>query len=554
MKKDFYVNRKKDDGVAIAMVLFMTLILSLWVISVAYLLKSSSISTKTQIESSNYKSNVVSAGIGQALAALTPNNLNVRYGVHSTNISNGSTTDFPCQNLPSNIATNGVFTSTINPYIKIECVESIESGKTKPLASYILSGTICPTGNSCIVGKDVGLQINNQSANNTCTQTATLNQLSISGGIVNSSGAWNGVSCGTLFLSGSGSNLSRITQPEDSDPNCPALKLSFTSGSGGQTCGCPIVSKEYLDIDACLPGIAADSIDPFSRNEFKGYLDSQASQLLPVSGNVASFSGDCSTSVLWSPGIIGDNEIKKLNEQTGTSGAACGPNNPIVFSPGVYRFKPLNCLKASDCTWSILSDVRIVGGAATSNFTDCSNSSPGVQFQLSFPASLSFKSGYFSLCNSSAPVISAPLLNSPANFSWTGDWRQKPIFELQNSSGKVELNFNGVVYAPAGFADISLNSNAVINFKSGAIFRAVTLTETGSFSSGTSVSPPPPFNGDRIVQLRFFWESGNISGQSGKSAPTGIQNDLGIVQIVIRDYYGRRFGSSYQILSWRIAP
>lgn len=537
---------RRDEGIALALVLMMTFLFGMWVVSVAFLTQSGSMTLKTNLELGQQRANIVNDGIAQVLAELTKQESEnfKRYGVA---LKYANSTSGPCESLPN----GGILKSTIDNTVEIQCTQDPESGKTSSIASYVLTGTSC-SSSSCVVGQDLGLAINNSSSNNkSCITDKTLaaDRFQISGGIINSSGAWTGVNCGTIFLDGI---ASKITQPDAKDSNCPALNLSFTAASGSQNCSCPIVSSSFTDPNKCLSNIQFGAIDPNGLSEFRGFLDSEASKLDPVSNNPARFTGDCKSlpaaPVYWYPGILGSAEIIKLNEQTGTSGLACDVNHPIIFQPGAYRFSPKvgtggNCTTSntSGCIWNLLSGTTVIGGVPNSNITECLKEESGVQFQFNYPFGINAKSGVMSLCNTAAAVISAPLRGAPADFAWDGNWRSNPIIEVPTANGNVFMSFKGMVYAPAGFANLSLNSAATVNFDGGAVFRAMTLTETGSFSSSTVVLPPPPFNGDRVVQLRFY----------RKSAIDGKQADLGMIQVVIRDYYGRRFASGYQILTWR---
>ena len=229
----------------------------------------------------------------------------------------------------------------------------------------------------------------------------------------------------------------------------------------------------------------------------------------------------------------------------------------------------------------------IVGGARLGSSTECDQTQAGVQFQFAGQTRISMLGGTMSLCaltpnnaDKNEPVLAT--VASTATNTWDGSdnaaflsvdglastdptlpgptrWTATTIKTGAAGTTSI-LNIHGLLLAPAGSADINLNSTAVnetiVAIDGGAVLRAARIYEGGgSFTtiinsanpkvSGTDM--PKSYNGDRVVQLKF-WRGTNLS-----KANRTQDKILGFVQVRIYDYFGLKPNSGYKILTWRAA-
>lgn len=549
-----------DSGSALALVLIMIVLLSLWLSSVAVLTQSSQQAISNNVRLSERRANLVSGALTQAVQELTfDSSGNIRrWGVDWD--SPGDT--------PSARRCSGI---TLSDYVsgpdtvRIQCYQKVDSGKTFPMASFVLTGTgewTTPSGSqncgtACVPGQDGGLNFSSSSLNS-CTDV-TLPRLVVSGGILNSSGVFKLGSrgddptnyCNVLSL-GTETSTATVTMPDKNLAGCPAT-LRF-----GYSCTCPYT---YPTSSATCTLVSAPEVSPSNDvSDIKAYLDSVSAALPEVSGTAAPTPGQsCATPdtttypgnsvVTWLPGRIDTTTLATLNSMTdGTCNAT------IILSPGVYRFVGTTAAtggiaKSGTNTWNITKTKVIVGTPKTTSGTidGCNATAPGAQLQFANASYFSVNNGNSSnpsnvyLCSQEAttPVIVAPMYGAPSSFYWNGDHASEFLHTDQgNASGpNVVLETNGLVFAPAGWASLGMNGQSYTAFRSGAVFSAMTIAGTGSARSGGSVAPPPPFNGDRVVQFRF-WDA-------------TLAQDLGLVQVVIRDYFGRRLSYAFRTLMWR---
>ena len=198
--------------------------------------------------------------------------------------------------------------------------------------------------------------------------------------------------------------------------------------------------------------------------------------------------------------------------------------------PGIYRFEDVN--------FNPLSSTTVIAGNPITSPSTCGVYADAdfVQFQFSGTSSMTVaNSGSVRICGDpKLPAIVAPISGSFVSNPTDGI----VIKMLGGSASGAEkgLFVEGLVLAPGGAADLSLNGSYRAALNNGAIFRAMSVTATNSPKVDSLVNPPPDFNGDRLVQFDFV----------------GINNrDLGTVQMIIRDYFGRRPSSGLSPLIWR---
>jgi hypothetical protein len=421
------------------------------------------------------------------------------------------------------------------------------------------------------------------------------NYIKITGGITNVSGAWIGVSATNLELSKICSNpqaticesdpAPQIIQP--SDPSCPALVYDVAR------CNCPAyTASNFTSNNICPIGVSGStyaSLNPLSDvTELKGYLDSISSALEAVRNTNSAVIPTCRDTpvaltsggrTIWvlqvMPGYINDAGYIRLNSLLSGSGCGSGDSqsSPAVqFTKGIYRFGWCDSLITySACKLNInTQNLKVFGGtpkwAATEPHTsgsavlgelgwecDTTTSGDGVQFQFQNYTFLDLGQGSVSLCPlaPNKPIFAAPIdtPTNPAPFSWKGASytgnTNTPIFIMSTGgcgSGCQSFYSHGQIFTPAGWISLRFNGDSYGAFSKGVVAKAVTITSTGSTKSTGSVAPPGSFNGDRVIQVHFWITESNGVTRS---------QDLGIVQVVIRDYFGRRWGAGYKVISWR---
>jgi hypothetical protein len=572
-------SHSKDDGAALALVLVMVVFLSLWMGAVSVLTQSSLKTIQRNVSESTLRSTLVSGALATALNQLTFDGQGNarRWGI---NVDTDSDYYSRCSTRDLLPYVDG------NTTVDIQCSESIYSGKVFPLASYVLVGENC-TASSCITGRDGGLAMFPK-GNSNCSDFP----FRVSGGIINVAGAWRNVDCTDLQLvipTSASETRPTITQPSNSG-NCPAaLKYpdattSMTSGQSSSPCSCPYVGLGSPSTSTSTPSnvectlVDSTQLSQSQFNDLSSYVDSIAANLSQVSG-FASFDNDNSCSapnmtayptqfpngvVFINPGIIRGTVFDKLNTYTQGCGTTQRPV-PIIFKPGVYRFLPDS---GQEMIWNIkTASTTVLGGfpkqAADGTWSDCDATKPeyGVELQFTGKSGINMTTGRLSLCPRSNAGLEQPVIAAPTKFVTTGVW-QAPINSCaagdQNGSGECAfittgagnasscdmcIIARGLVYAPGGWGNLSLNGKSSFTFDKGALFAAMSITGTGSASAAGSVAPPPPFTGDRVVQLRFLKRDTSL----------GTQKDLGVVQVVIKDYFGRRLATGYRIINWRAA-
>lgn len=605
MKRKLFVSvhRNSEDGAALAMVLIFIVMVGLSMASLAVLVQASNASLSKNTYENLRRAQIINSALPLVIDSLTTST--TRLGLDTRdNCVYGSGTNAPLNatkvELPSQIKTTKIGGVSQTESVSIWWSPACKSGQTQPVASFVLTGgktKINPATGAYLAGttgKDGGLSLN--LSNNP-------EKLNITGGIVNVSGAWSGVSdlnlkltkiCanGTADITLCPSDPSpQIIQPKNTDPDCPS-SLSY-----GGTCTCPstmalIASNFAADENTCpmgSNGTTWSALNPLSNSsELSGYIDSISADLQDVSSSNTAVIPTCADAPvkftsngvdIWvvqvSPGFVGPAQFSLL--KTLLSGAGCGngsvSSKPAVnFKGGIYRFNwcqsyltnnqgladPVGTYSA--CKLDINNrNLIVIGGkplwgskephSGSVAGWECDATTPaltdGVQFQFANYSYLDFTQGSTSLCPylaSNKPVLAAPMdvSTNPAPFSWKGaniDYSTTPILHTSLGCGAGCNSFysHGSIFAPDGWADLYFNGDTFAAFSKGIVARAISISGTGSAKSSGLVAPPGAFNGDRVIQLHFL---------------VGTQ-DLGIVQVAIRDYFGRRWGAGFKIIAWR---
>ena len=569
---NLYSKTKKEDGAALAMVLVFITVISLWMATLAVLTQTSTASLSKNTEENIRRAQIVNSVLPRAISELNyPDRLGMDVSPYRCNEKKFRTTEEP-GTLTYSVPTV-IKGETLTEEVEVECIQSNNSGSTEPVASFLLTGGMPPSGTVGVIGRDGGLKLDPGAP-----------RLIVTGGITNVSGAWANVNSATLQLQKICSNptITDVTKCENdpspqviqpSDAGCPANYYEAPPGSTTPQCVCPswysvapVIGSTNCPLGA--DGSTFSSINPLSdATELRAYIDSISAPLdnvyneavIPTSCNVTTpIPGTSLYAVQIQPGIIDSSAIAALNNLTSSSGCGDGTTKAgpaVQFLPGVYRFNfssagtPRRTSGGAGINTFMLdtNGIRVIGGSPTQSAGGgwvCNSTLPGVQFQFQNASYMSVGKGFLSLCpiSDSKPVLAAPWATGEvAPFYWQGA-NSDPIFDNSacGSAGggaNQVLNIFGQVFLPAGHIELCFNGNSSLIMSKGVVARAVSLSATGSAQSSGSVAPPRAYNGDRVVQLRFWSKT--------------RKQDLGLVQVVIRDYFGRRQGAGYKIIAWR---
>jgi len=443
LKTTDFLKGKSDSGAALALVLLMVIFLSLWLSSVFLVSASSKKAIDTNIAQAQLKDNNIDAALQSALSVINGQSLGSTAPGY-----NGS-----CTGASMN------YTAPDGTVIQVSCTQANNSGVVGPIASFVLTGTNASCGASCVTGVDGGLNIISSSTANLCQ---AISKLKFSGGIFNSSGAFQNVNACTVQMDiPAGVTLPVVTTPSTTQSGFPASNTPPTQITNGST---QTVQPARLLVGSTTSSTSPDvnpvsSTDPSAKNNvIYDYLRSE-SQSLAKDGdktnslNLAQISynsanggakadtwdaratGACSVNtysdgkIYISPsktksgfGRISSSMLQRLN----TLSAGCsGSPAKIVFTPGSYRFEadPTSTDKTT-YEWLIQGGTTVIGGAPNASSNDCDTTQSGVQLQFrnSF---LTIGKAHVYLCQQNeansthhAPVISAPRTGDGAEFGW----------------------------------------------------------------------------------------------------------------------------------------
>lgn len=511
-----------EAGIALALVLIMVVILSVGMAAVSVLTKSTSGALSANAKNSAYRSEIINDALGKAIQELN----------YSEALPIGSK-KVPCSTkFPNGL---GPYTADNNSEsVTVYCSESSGSGESSAVASLILTGTgsgSCRATNTCTIGIDGGFSAS--VSGGSCDFSNPHVQLGA--GIVNASGLWLGTGCDSLAIGAK----AKIVQPLTS---CPSA--GFTE-RGSTICNCPTSSKgsdpaiiigsnpvSNYSMSKCLSdneSIDANELDIGNdASSLKSYIDTLMTSV-KVPSSAVSVSQTSITPCVYtmSPGII--TQSLWASTKTAIGNSTC----TLRMTPGIYRF--------NDVAFDPANSTTVIAGNPSTSQSTCFDAgtyadADFVQFQFSGTSSMTVaNSGIIRICGDvNSPSIVAPISGSFVS-SPTGG---KILKMLGGSASGAEkgLFVKGLALAPGGAADLSLNGSYRSEFSNGAIFKAMSVVATNSPRVDSLVNPPPDFNGDRLVQF-------NLVGNNNR--------DLGTVQLVIHDYFGRRPSSGLSPLMWR---
>lgn len=538
---------------ALAMVLIMVVVLSLTLSALAFLTQSTSTAVTQNLTGAERRSALVSEALAMFLQDINDTGSGKNDGSSSRQLGINET-GYKC---PSS-KTYTISSVSPSETVTVSCKERSASGKVMSLASLVVTGTgleedgttaTCGSGGlaDCKVGVDGGVYINFAGANS-CTD-ALQSRLGFKAGIINVSGAWGtAVDCNSLSIpSGFG-----VEQPyQDSD--CPATARVFKDGSTQVGCVCPGLKRNdadpysgasgswfraagFMTFDACktaLNGKKFSDLDAFSPGtNLNGFIRSTLSSVAsPSALSQPSTDGTCAASL--SPGIVTPATIAKLEDGTGCANSG---DRTLTLGAGAYRFK--------DVQWDLeAKNWRYVKGGNVQTDGTCTPNQPGVQLQFEGNSSINMKKTLVILCPpdiaGSQPSVVAPAPGLGASFVSTAT----NVFTSPGGAsgcslygGICGLISYGYILSPGSAADLYVAGNFKIVFAKGSLFKAVKISGNSSITEPNEVLPPPPFTGDRAIQLKF---EGSISQK------------LGTVDLVIRDFFGRRRAMGYVIKAWR---
>lgn len=489
LKKNAY--KETTAGSALVMVLIMVVVLTVSLASVAMLNVSVSTSLKNSAIDSSARSEKVVSALGRALNYLSYD-------------SSGASRRYGLADCGPGI-TNGLIGTYAG--VSVYCKPHPSSGLNTAVASVIVTGFCSP---GCEIGKDAGLRLSIASApNNSCGDSNT-SRLSLTAGIVNVSGLWDGVNCGSLSFGSKG----KITQTKTA--TCP--------GDGSST-------------GSWWTGSSAGSIATYT----KCVTDNQevnAADISPTSesSNLGSFITSIKDAILVAQGtpvvetVAGNNCVVIVRNGAITSSflttvSSLMPNScstPTVFFANTDSGSMGRVMLDGSTMTLSNSLARVVFGQPNSSYTDCDTNAPGTQLQLTGSSVVTINGFTMIMCDPKGgnPSIAATSLTTADHF-------------LTVDSGIIKVR--GYVAAPSGSIYIKLVGSGTAEFSSGAMLRALRLQASANQLNFGEIPQPPELSGDRLVQLRF--KEGD--------------RDLGVVQVIIRDYYGRRRAVGIGFKAWR---
>lgn len=505
------IDREKaaDQGSALVMVLIMVIVLSLAMASVAMLSATASTTLRNSSEDAGARSEVVVDALAKALNYLSYSDLgdSRRYGLASND----------CGPVSPLVSDKGAGYLATYSGVDVYCKAHVSSGQNTAVASLILTGT-CTS--SCTIGTSYGLSAQISGGGipkGSCGDSSSV-RLKFSAGILNVSGQWDSASCASLEFGAKG----KITQPGSA--TCP----DNGTGTGSWWMGdAASSSATYAKCVSDNKDIAAADISPSADGSaLKSFISSIDDQIVPAQGTPTMEVANGGCAVLVRNGSLSAADITKA-----TNLLSCTRGTPVVFfanadtgSMGRVLLDSVNLSLSSALS-------KVVFGQPNADYTDCNTSLPGTQLQVKGSSVISLGNYTLSMCDPKGgqPSIAAPAVgdaSAPFTSNVAGD------FLTTGTSGSAFVR--GYVFAPGGSASLKVNSGK-IKFDSGAMFRAFTFFASASPDDFGNIPQPPELSGDRLVQLRFKQGS----------------RDLGMVQVIIRDYYGRRRAIGIGIKSWR---
>lgn len=386
---------RRDDGAALALVIIMLIILSVWLAAASTLTQSTGTALAQNAAQSARRASLVNEALSQTLDKLTPAD-GLLLGI-------GPELDLTPERIQSCGTTDGspkwTFddrTTSSTERILVYCWESTDSGAQKPIASFTLTGTgtdptyvpggttiTCQATGSCITGQDGGLLLTGSG------QGAP--SLQVSGGLINLSGAWKKVAAqgvqSLLFV--------QKPTPEDDDPEilipqylgtgaandkqCPAARAG-TAGAllfadadldAGRPCQCPPYSggarcylsapevRSFTNLTAEVRGYMRSTEKLIKARDLPRYVDAPVQIPANINKRCADWASDPTLSSRWQGqanmpyvlvidgsqgGRIGPTQLAQLNSLTdggGCIGDGVLASEPLLVMTGVFRFQSM---------------------------------------------------------------------------------------------------------------------------------------------------------------------------------------------------------------------
>lgn len=487
------------------LVLIMVVLLSVFMASAAVLNASASSIVKRSAADAEYRSAKVVNALGKALNYLSYD-------------SAGTSRRFGMAGDACNVPAGGGGLIGTYDGVSVYCSPHPGSGLNNAVASLILTGTSGTTGKGAGLAAAIGGTVPN---GNCVPNVGTVRRLKFSAGIVNVSGQWSGASCATMEFGAKG----KITQPETA--TCP----DNGTGSGSWWFTDDTTSKATKA--KCINdnrGVTAESLSPTSSDSAIKTFITSINETITVPAGTPSITRANSCAVLVGSGVI--TSTSTFNTAKTLLGD-CSGTKRIFFASSdsgtIGRIKLNSVLLAADSQVTTL-----IFGQPNSDYTDCDTSLPGTQLQLEGSGRIDVAGQTVIMCDPKGgqPSIVAPMpgdSSAPFTASNYADWAI-----LSDSLGGT-LTVRGFIFAPGAAANVRI-SGGNAEFASGAMLRAMDFFSSAKPAGFPDVPPPPELAGDRLVQLRFV---------------DSDMRDLGMVQVIIRDYYGRRRAIGYGFKMWR---
>lgn len=405
---------RRDDGAALALVIIMLIILSVWLAAASTLTQSTGTALAQNAAQSARRASLVNEALSQTLDKLTPAD-GLLLGV-------GPELDLTPERIQSCGTADGspkwTFddrTTTATERILVYCWESTDSGAQKPIASFTLTGTgtdttflpggtstTCQTTGSCVTGQDGGLLLTGAG------QGAP--SLQVSGGLINLSGAWKKVAAtgvqSLLFMQkpSAGDDDPEILIPQylgagaANDKQCPAARTG-TAGAllfadadleAGRPCQCPPYTggarcylsapevRSFTNLTAEVRGYMRSTEKLIKARDLPRYVDAPIQIPANINKRCADWATDPTLSARWQGmsnmpyvlvidgsqgGRIGPAELATLDRLTDGSGCIGNgvlPTEPMLVMTGVFKFE-------SRATGDVFSPGAAIDASATGN-------------------------------------------------------------------------------------------------------------------------------------------------------------------------------------------
>lgn len=606
----FRNSARRDDGAALALVIIMLIILSVWLAAASTLTQSTGTALAQNAAQSARRASLVNEALSQTLDKLTPPE-GLLLGV-------GPELDITPERIQSCTASGGGpkwefddRTTSETERILVYCWESSDSGAQKPIASFTLTGSgtdlaflaggatqTCQATGSCVTGQDGGLLLTGSG------QGAP--SLRVSGGLINVAGAWKKVGVAqSLLLMQKPANAPddpEIFVPQylgagaANDKQCPAGRI----GSGGaflfadadldagRPCQCPPYTgaarcylsapdvKSLTNLSAEVRGYSRSTEKLIKARDLPRYVDTPIQVPADTNKRCADWATDSTLSRRWDNnpampfvlvidgsqgGRIGPAELAKLDQLTNGSGCigdGTAADAPLLVLTGVFRF-------VADATPGVFAPGSPLDASATGNLWTVKR---GGSRNTTVIGGEPLPVGQFG-CSKVSRQHGVNLLFGAASYV---DFTSGQVALCARAGGSTV-----VVTAPQdptllGFRYQGIRTQAWLTAKSASTFRGEfngLVYAPGAFADayfgnlGTGVL----FNGGAVLKALQVTVNSSASASGEVSPPLATNGDrrvqlrfcldncgngdLGMVQVAIQDRYGDAPGSGYQFSVWR---